>query len=68
MGQITKAYSIVAHPTTLLVSPNGREMKRWDGFTSAIKIGLRLRNLLGSPSGTAEIRGVAAEQIREAGE
>jgi hypothetical protein len=54
-GSIGKAGSIVTQPTTLLISASGREMARWQGFTSALETGLRLRQLLGAPPGMSEV-------------
>ena len=44
---ITEGYAVVRTPTTLLVSPGGRIVARWDGFASAPALGLTLLRALG---------------------
>jgi hypothetical protein len=55
-SKTAKSLAVSERPATLLISPEGRELGRWEGFTSAVEIELRLRSLLGAPSGMAEIR------------
>jgi hypothetical protein len=54
-ARMAESHSVITYPTTLLFSPNGREVSRWSRFASAIELGLKLRKLLGAPSGTADI-------------
>jgi len=57
-SKMAKLHSASAQLTTLLISPDGREISRWEGFASAAEVGLKLRSPLGTPSGMAEIREV----------
>jgi hypothetical protein len=57
-GKMAQSHSIATKPTTLLISPDGREVSRWEGFASALELGLKLRSLLGAPPGMAEIQWV----------
>jgi parallel beta helix pectate lyase-like protein len=52
-GSMGKAASITTQPTTVLISSSGREIARWQGFASAIELGLELRRQLGPPPGMA---------------
>ena len=53
-GNATAAqYGIRTRPTTLLVDPEKGVVARWNGFASAVEIGLTLRALLGPPAGAA---------------
>ncbi|HZQ19338.1 MAG TPA: right-handed parallel beta-helix repeat-containing protein [Terriglobales bacterium] len=54
-SRMAESHSVLAYPITLLFSPNGKEVSRWGGFASGIELGLKLRKLLGAPSGTAYI-------------
>lgn len=42
-------------PTTLLVAPDGRVVRRWEGFTPPADLGLTLRGLIGPPAGAAPV-------------
>ena len=42
-------------PTTLLVGPDGRVVRRWQGFASPADLGLTLRQLLGPPGGAPAV-------------
>jgi hypothetical protein len=44
-----------APPTTLLVAPDGRVVRRWEGFTPPADLGLTLRGLIGPPAGAAPV-------------
>jgi hypothetical protein len=43
-------------PVTALISPQGAVVQQWNGYTSALELGLKLRKILGSPSGMADIQ------------
>jgi sugar phosphate isomerase/epimerase len=42
-------------PTTLLVSPEGAVVRRWEGFANPADLGLTLRALLGPPAGAPTV-------------
>ena len=42
-------------PVTLLVSPEGRIARRWEGFAAPADLGLSLRSLLGPPAGSPSV-------------
>ncbi len=42
-------------PATLLVSPDSRVVRRWEGFTPPADLGLTLRSLIGPPSGAPAV-------------
>jgi hypothetical protein len=62
-GKMAQSHSIATKPTTLLISPDGRDVSRWEGFASALELGLKLRSLLGAPPGMAEIQQVGDSNI-----
>ena len=42
-------------PTTLLVAPNGKVLRRWEGFVDPADLGLTLRALIGPPAGSPAV-------------
>lgn len=62
-SKFAKSYSVFDKPTTVLISPEGRELWRWDGFASAAEVGLKLRSLLGPPAGMAGTREVENQRM-----
>jgi hypothetical protein len=44
--------SLETLPTTLLVGPDGKVVRRWEGFTPPADLGLTLRGVMGPPIGS----------------
>jgi hypothetical protein len=42
-------------PTTLVVAPDGRVVRRWEGFAPPADLGLTMRGVLGPPAGAPPV-------------
>jgi peroxiredoxin len=51
-GSVERGYGVTTKPSTFLISPAGRIVRRWNRFASATQLGLTLRWLIGPPPGT----------------
>jgi len=46
---------VAEYPTTLLIAPDGKVVRRWAGFAAPADLGLTLRALLGPPAGSPAV-------------
>jgi peroxiredoxin len=62
-GLTAAAYGVKSGPATFLIDRQGRIASIWNGYASAIEIGLTLRALLGPPPGGAPIELIARGRL-----
>ena len=55
VGTFSPVTEVAERPTTLLVAPGGRVVRRWEGLTAPADLGLTLRALLGPPAGSPAV-------------